>query len=193
MRRRRCRSPGAGHHHNRRPGAGRPGRPVRPAGRRRAAAHQLPVRHGCRRRARRRRRRAGRAGERWVAGLYPAPPARRSGCYCATAASRPPPACSPNARTAARTATLTTTACACATAPASASGAARRPAPRSPARQRRAASPHGGRRGRGPVVAALHRQRPGPVPSAQDAWDYWHANGDGEIPIPSEGKPQEAS
>jgi len=31
----------------------------------------------------------------------------------------------------------------------------------------------------------------GPFPSAQDAWDYWHANGDGEIPIPSEDKPQE--
>ena len=25
----------------------------------------------------------------------------------------------------------------------------------------------------------------GPFPSAQDAWDYWHENGDGEIPVPS--------
>ena len=53
----------------------------------------------------------GGTGERWVAGLYPAAPARRSSCCCATAASRPAPACSPSARTAA-CATLTTTACA---------------------------------------------------------------------------------
>ena len=39
-----------------------------------------------------------------------------------------------------------------------------RPAPRSPARRRRAASAHGGRRGRGPVAPALHRRRARPVP-----------------------------
>ncbi|MHB1596732.1 MAG: hypothetical protein ACYCO9_00665 [Streptosporangiaceae bacterium] len=33
----------------------------------------------------------------------------------------------------------------------------------------------------------------GPFPSAQAAWDYWHANGDGETPVPSQGKPREAS
>ena len=32
----------------------------------------------------------------------------------------------------------------------------------------------------------------GPFPSARDAWDYWHANGDGETPVPSAGKPKEA-
>lgn len=32
----------------------------------------------------------------------------------------------------------------------------------------------------------------GPLPSAQAAWDYWHANGDGETPVPPQGKPQEA-
>jgi hypothetical protein len=32
----------------------------------------------------------------------------------------------------------------------------------------------------------------GPFPSAQAAWDYWHANGDGETPVPSQGKPREA-
>ncbi len=31
----------------------------------------------------------------------------------------------------------------------------------------------------------------GPFPSAQAAWDYWHANGDGETPVPSQGKPKE--
>lgn len=34
--------------------------------------------------------------------------------------------------------------------------------------------------------------RQGPFPSAQDAWDYWHAHGDGEVPVPSLGKPEEA-
>jgi hypothetical protein len=33
----------------------------------------------------------------------------------------------------------------------------------------------------------------GPFPSARDAWDYWHANGDGETPVPSQDKPEEAS
>ena len=32
----------------------------------------------------------------------------------------------------------------------------------------------------------------GPFPSAQAAWDYWHANGDGETPVPSQDKPKEA-
>jgi hypothetical protein len=32
----------------------------------------------------------------------------------------------------------------------------------------------------------------GPFPSAQAAWDYWHANGDGENPVPPQGKPEEA-
>jgi len=32
----------------------------------------------------------------------------------------------------------------------------------------------------------------GPFPSARDAWDYWHANGDGETPVPSAGKLREA-
>jgi hypothetical protein len=32
----------------------------------------------------------------------------------------------------------------------------------------------------------------GPFPSAQAAWDYWHANGDGETPVPPAGKPKEA-
>ena len=32
----------------------------------------------------------------------------------------------------------------------------------------------------------------GPFPSAQAAWDYWHANGDGETPVPTAGKPEEA-
>jgi hypothetical protein len=32
----------------------------------------------------------------------------------------------------------------------------------------------------------------GPFPSAQAAWDYWHANGDGETPVPSQDKPEEA-
>ena len=32
----------------------------------------------------------------------------------------------------------------------------------------------------------------GPFPSARDAWDYWHANGDGQTPVPSAGKPEEA-
>ena len=32
----------------------------------------------------------------------------------------------------------------------------------------------------------------GPFPSAQAAWDYWHANGDGETPVPSHGKRKEA-
>jgi hypothetical protein len=32
----------------------------------------------------------------------------------------------------------------------------------------------------------------GPFPSAQDAWDYWHANGGGETPVPSQDKPKEA-
>jgi hypothetical protein len=31
----------------------------------------------------------------------------------------------------------------------------------------------------------------GPFHSAQAAWDYWHANGDGETPVPSAGKPKE--
>lgn len=33
----------------------------------------------------------------------------------------------------------------------------------------------------------------GPFPPAQAAWDYWHGNGCGEAPGPSEGKPREAS
>jgi hypothetical protein len=33
----------------------------------------------------------------------------------------------------------------------------------------------------------------GPFPSARDAWEYWHANGGGEAPSRSEGKPREAS
>jgi len=33
----------------------------------------------------------------------------------------------------------------------------------------------------------------GPFPLARDAWDYWHANGDGETPVPSQDKPKEAS
>jgi hypothetical protein len=32
----------------------------------------------------------------------------------------------------------------------------------------------------------------GPFPSAQAAWDYWHANGEGETPAPLAGKPKEA-
>jgi hypothetical protein len=32
----------------------------------------------------------------------------------------------------------------------------------------------------------------GSFPSAQAAWDYWHANGDGETPVPPAGKPKEA-
>ena len=32
----------------------------------------------------------------------------------------------------------------------------------------------------------------GPFPSAQAAWDYWHAHGDGETSVPSAGKPKEA-
>ena len=32
----------------------------------------------------------------------------------------------------------------------------------------------------------------GPFTSAQAAWDYWHASGDGETPIPSQHKPEEA-
>jgi hypothetical protein len=31
----------------------------------------------------------------------------------------------------------------------------------------------------------------GPFPLAQTAWDYWHANGDGETPVPSQDKPEE--
>jgi hypothetical protein len=73
---------GAGHGHRRRPGAGRPGRPVRPAGRRWAAARQLPVRHGCRRRVRRRRGRPGRGGR--ALGGRPVPgPAQRGGAAAA--------------------------------------------------------------------------------------------------------------
>jgi len=33
----------------------------------------------------------------------------------------------------------------------------------------------------------------GPFPSAQDAWDYWHGNGCGEAAGPSQDTPQEAS
>ena len=32
----------------------------------------------------------------------------------------------------------------------------------------------------------------GSFPSAQAAWGYWHANGDGDTPVPSQGKPKEA-
>jgi hypothetical protein len=32
----------------------------------------------------------------------------------------------------------------------------------------------------------------GPLPSAQAAWDYWHAHGDGETPVPSQDRPEEA-
>jgi len=31
----------------------------------------------------------------------------------------------------------------------------------------------------------------GPFPSAQAAWDYWHAHGDGETPVPSQDNPKE--
>ena len=88
-------------------------------------------------------------GERWVTGLYPPAPARRGSCCSATAASRPPPGCSLNARTAART---------------SASGAAQRVGSAKFCAPKCSAACPRWRRRRGQLAPALHRRHARPLP-----------------------------
>ena len=84
-------------------------------------------------------------------------------------------------------------ACACATARTSASGAANQArldeVPRAEVQQR---LPTVGEEAEGMWHLHYADGTQARSPRPRTAWDYWHANGDGETPVPSAGKPEEA-
>lgn len=119
---------------------------------------------------------ARKPGHRWFFSLYTGSLGATETILLCDGCSRPPPACSPNAKTAARR-TSATPAFASAPAPMNASGAvskvgsAKSAVPISDTFFRPSA-----REGEGLWFLHWAGGRRGPYPSAQAAWDGWHAN-----------------